>query len=213
MPAAPSDGYEGRVTCVVADDHPAVLEAVCTILEAGGIEVTGRARDGLGAAEEIEYAQPRVALLDVQMPGLSGIDVVRRVARSAPRTGIVLYTAFGERSLVLESLDAGARGFVLKEAPLPDLVRAVETVARGGRYLDPVPAGMIAGAGAPPGLTQREREILRLLADGRTNEEIGRQLSISAETVRTHVRNAMAKLDAGTRTQAVASALRRSLIA
>ncbi len=212
MPAAPSDGYEGRVTCVVADDHPAVLEAVCTILEAGGVEVTGRARDGLAAAEEIEYAQPRVALLDVQMPGLSGIDVVRRVARSAPGTGIVLYTAFGERSLVLESLDAGARGFVLKEAPLPDLVRAVETVARGGRYVDPVPAGMIAG-GAPPGVTQREREILRLLADGRTNEEIGRQLSISAETVRTHVRKAMAKLDAETRTQAVASALRRSLIA
>ena len=116
----------------------------------------------------------------------------------------------------MEALDAGARGFVLKEAPLPDLVRAVETVAHGGSYVDPVLAGVIASAeaaGRIPKVTQREREILRLLADGLTNEEIGKELFISPETVRTHVRKAMAKLDADTRTQAVATALRQSLIA
>jgi Response regulator containing a CheY-like receiver domain and an HTH DNA-binding domain len=104
---------------------------------------------------------------------------------------------------------------VLKEAPLPDLVRAVETVAEGKTYVDPVLAGVIASAEMTkqiPSLTQREREVLRLLADGLSNEEIGKRLFISPETVRTHVRKAMAKLEADTRTEAVATALRQSLI-
>jgi DNA-binding NarL/FixJ family response regulator len=104
----------------------------------------------------------------------------------------------------------------LKEAPLGDLVRAVELVAAGGTYVDPVLAGILASAdfaGKLPSLTQRERDVLRLLADGLSNEEIGKRLFISPETVRTHVRKAMAKLDADTRTQAVAKALRQSLIA
>jgi DNA-binding NarL/FixJ family response regulator len=106
----------------------------------------------------------------------------------------------------------------MKEAPLADLVRAVEIVARGGTYVDPVLAGVFAtsndnGAGAAPQLTQREREVLRLLSDGFANEEIGRELFISPETVRTHIRKAMGKLGAETRTQAVAKALRLSLIA
>jgi DNA-binding NarL/FixJ family response regulator len=206
----------GAVTCLVADDHPAVLQAVCEILEAGGVSVTSRASDGNEAAEKIEARKPAVALLDLRMPGLSGIDVARRVSRSAPETAVLLYTGYGDRSLVMEALDAGARGFVLKEAPLPELVRAVETVAGGGSYVDPVLAGVIASAeaaGRIPKVTQRERDVLRLLADGMTNDEIGKALFISPETVRTHVRKAMAKLDADTRTQAVATALRQSLIA
>jgi DNA-binding NarL/FixJ family response regulator len=127
----------------------------------------------------------------------------------------LLYTGFAERALMIEALDAGARGFVLKEAPLPDLVRAVETVAQGKTYVDPVLAGVIASpevATQIPSLSQRQREVLRLLADGLKNEEIGQRLFISPETVRTHVRKAMAKLEADTRTEAVATALRQSLI-
>ena len=205
-----------ETTCVVADDHPAVLQAVADILEDSGVSVVARVGDGIAAAEQIESRRPQVALLDVRMPGLSGIDVARRVARSAPETGVLLYTGLGDQAMVLEALDAGARGFVVKEAPLPDLVRAVETVAAGGSYVDPVLAGVIARAdlgGRLPNVTQREREVLRLLADGHTNEEIGKRLFISPETVRTHVRKAMDKLDADTRTQAVATALRQSLIA
>ena len=130
-------------------------------------------------------------------------------------TAIVFYTAFGDRALLSEALDAGARGFVLKEAPLVDLVRAVERVAGGDAYVDPVLAGVLVSgqlADRVPALTQRERETLRLLADGLSNEEIGKRLHISPETVRTHVRKAMAKLEADTRTQAVATALRQSLI-
>jgi DNA-binding NarL/FixJ family response regulator len=205
----------GPITCVIADDHPAMLTAVGDVLARHGIEVVGRAADGLDALAQIEAAQPVVALVDMRMPRLSGIEVAQRAAAVSPGTSIVFYTAFGDRALLSEALDVGARGFVLKEAPLVDLVRAVECVAAGEAYVDPVLAGVLVGsqlAAKVPTLTQREREVLRLLADGLSNEEIGKKLFISPETVRTHVRKAMSKLEADTRTQAVATALRQSLI-
>jgi DNA-binding NarL/FixJ family response regulator len=204
------------VSCLVADDHPAVLDAVADYLEHAGIRVAGRARDGEEALAKIESLRPRVALLDLRMPKLGGIELARLTTRSHPDTAVILYTGYGDRAQLTEALDAGARGFVLKEAPLDDLVRAIEVVAAGDTYVDPVLAGVIATASATeklPTLTQREREVLRLLADGLANEEIGKRLFISAETVRTHVRKAMNKLDADTRTQAVAKAIRQSLIA
>lgn len=203
------------ITCLVADDHPAVVEAVSDVLAEHGILVAAKARDGEDALERIEALKPAVALLDVRMPRLDGIEVARQAARSTPETAVILYTAFGDRALLIEALDAGARGFVLKEAPLAEVVRAVELVAAGKTYVDPVLAGVLSGGAASEklvNLTQREREVLRLLADGLANEEIGKRLLISAETVRTHIRKAMAKLDADTRTQAVATALRQSLI-
>ena len=115
--------------------------------------------------------------------------------------------------MLLEALDAGAAGFLLKEAPLDDLLRAVRTVAAGKRYIDPVLAASAIGPSTAPQLTARERDVLRLLADGLSNEEIGKQLFISAETVRGYIRKAMQKLGADTRTEAVALALRQRLIA
>ena len=203
------------VTCLVADDHPAVLEAVGDYLELAGITVVARSADGEDALEKIESLRPQIALLDLRMPRLGGIELARKAARSAPDTQVVLYTGYGDRAQLTEALDAGARGFVLKEAPMEDLARAIFSVARGETYVDPVLAGVLATAGATgnlPTLTRREREVLRLLADGHSNEEIGKRLFISAETVRTHVRKAMDKLDADTRTQAVAKAIRQSLI-
>jgi DNA-binding NarL/FixJ family response regulator len=204
-----------QITCIVADDHPAMVEAVCDVLEESGVAVIGRARDGEDALAKIEARQPDVALIDLRMPRLGGIEVTRRAAVASPGTAIILYTAYGDRALLTEALDAGARGFVLKEAPLADLGRALELVAGGGIYVDPVLAGFLASVQTTdrlPSLTQRERDVLRLLADGHSNEEIGKRLFISPETVRTHVRKAMGKLDADTRTQAVAKALRQSLI-
>jgi DNA-binding NarL/FixJ family response regulator len=211
----PADGGDA-VTCLVADDHPALVEAVVAVLEEHDMEVVGRARDGQEALSKLEARRPRVALVDLRMPRLSGIELTRKASRSAPETSVILYTAYGERSLLMEALDAGARGYVLKEAPLADLVRAVRTVAAGGTYVDPVLVGILASPQAVqelPSLNPRERDVLRLLADGRSNEEIGKELFISPETVRTYVRKAMDKLDADTRTQAVAKALRHSLIA
>ena len=204
------------ISCVVADDHPAVLEAVAEFLTQGGIDVVGRASDGEEALDRIEKRKPRVALVDVRMPRLGGIELTRRAKRAAPSTAVLLYTGYGDRALLTEALDAGVAGFVLKEAPMDDLLRAVQAVANGGTYVDPVLAGTLAASsvgGNVPQLTQRERDVLRLLADGLSNEEIGKKLFISAETVRTHVRKAMDKLDADTRTQAVARALRENLIA
>jgi DNA-binding NarL/FixJ family response regulator len=203
-----------QVTCVVADDHPAVLEAVSEFLIQGGIEIVARARDGEEALEKIEQRKPDVALVDVRMPKLDGIELARQAHKLSPDTGIVLYTGYGDRAQLTEALDAGVRGFVLKEAPMDDLLRALHSVAEGGTYVDPVLAGALASSmgSKVPQLTQRERDVLRLLADGLANEEIGKRLFISAETVRTHVRKAMDKLDADTRTQAVARALRDQLI-
>jgi DNA-binding NarL/FixJ family response regulator len=204
------------VSCIVADDHPAVLEAVAEFLGQAGISVLARATDGEEALEKIEQRKPQVALVDVRMPRLGGIELTRRARRSAPDTAVLLYTGYGDRALLTEALDAGVRGFVLKEAPMDDLLRAVRSVAGGSTYVDPVLAGTLAASSVGselPQLTQRERDVLRLLADGLANEEIGKRLFISAETVRTHVRKAMEKLDADTRTQAVARALRDRLIA
>jgi DNA-binding NarL/FixJ family response regulator len=201
----------GATRIVVADDHPAMLAAVVGLLELQGFQVVASVADGRAAVAAITAEQPDVALLDVRMPHLTGIEV----ARALPRTRVVLYTGFGDRALLGEAFHAGVRGFVLKEAPVQDLVRAIERVAGGGTYVDPVLAGAVVGAAREsdlPALTARERDVLALLADGLSNDAVGAQLGISAETVRTHLRKAMAKLDADTRTQAVATALRQSLI-
>ena len=123
---------EPSTTCLVADDHPAVVEAVADVLADNGIEVVGRARNGTDAAEQIE-AQSAGAwrCSTCACRGLTGIEIARRVGRSAPETAVILYTAFGDRALLTEAMDAGARGFVLKEAPLAEVVRAVELVAAG----------------------------------------------------------------------------------
>ena len=199
---------------MVADDHPAVLRSVCDILIDAGVDVVGRASNGEEAAAKIESTRPAVAVVDVKMPRMTGIEVAAHVSRTTPDTAVILYTAYGDRALLSEALDAGVRGFVLKEAPLQDLTRAVDMVAGGAVYVDPVLAGVLASAESErlPQLTKREREVLRLLADGLTNEEIGKRLFLSPETVRTHVQKAMRRLEADTRTQAVALALRQSLI-
>lgn len=203
------------ISCFIADDHPAVLQAVADTVEGHGFSLVGSARDGEEALRLIENLKPDVALLDLKMPRIGGIEIARRLTKEGSPTATILYTAYGDRPLLNEALDAGARGFILKEAPLVDLVRAIETVADGHTYVDPILAGVLAQAqiaAETPKLTKREREVLRHLSDGLTNEEIGKKLFISPETVRTHVRKAMAKLDADTRTQAVATALRQSLI-
>jgi DNA-binding NarL/FixJ family response regulator len=202
------------ITCVIADDHPAVLAAVCRALEAEHVDIVARVGDGLRALAEIEARHPRIALLDVRMPGVSGIEIARRL-HDGSDTSVILYTAYGDPAVVMEALDAGVRGFVLKEAPLEDLMRAIRLVAEGSTYIDSALVGVLAASDAItgiPALTKRERDVLRLLADGLRNEEIGAQLFISPFTVRNHVETVMAKLEANSRTHAVATALRQALI-
>lgn len=202
-----------KQTCVVADDHPAVLESVGRYLEAHRFRIVGRAHTGAEAVALVETQRPALALLDARMPRLDGTAAVRRLSRTTPQCACVVYSGFGDASLLTEALDAGARGFVLKDAPLDNLVRALETVLGGGMYIDPALAdAVIRAARGDIGLTPRERDVLRLLADGHSNESIGRELFISPDTARTQLGVAMAKLGAATRTQAVAIALRSELI-
>jgi DNA-binding NarL/FixJ family response regulator len=202
--------------CVIADDHPAIIDAVSRYLaDVDDVEIVASAQNGEQALLLIEEHAPEVAVVDIRMPGVGGIDIARKLSAEESKTAVILYTGHAERALLLEALDAGARGFLVKEAPLDDLARAIRTVCGGGTYVDPALAGLLAGPQAAerlPTVTKREREVLRLLADGMRNEQVAQELSISPLTVRTHVKNAMQKLEADTRTEAVAKALRDSLI-
>lgn len=204
---------ETKPTVVVADDHPSVLASVSRFLEVQGLRVVGRAKNGEEAIALIEAQRPTLAVVDLRMPRLGGAAVVRQVCRTTPQCAPLVYSGFADGAALTESLDAGARGFVLKDAPLEALLRALDTVAAGGMYIDPALADVvIRAADGGINLTTRERDVLRLLADGHSNESIGRELFISPDTARTQLGVAMAKLGASTRTQAVALALRHSLI-
>jgi DNA-binding NarL/FixJ family response regulator len=204
------------IGCIVADDHPAILDSVCRLLEGeAGFELLGRAADGESAYQLIIDQPPQVALLDIRMSRMGGIEVAAKLAATAPEVAVVLFTAHADRALLLGALDAGVRGFILKDAPLEELLRAIRLVAAGGSYIDPSLAGDLAGPARGDRvltLTKREREVLKALAEGMRDEQAGRALSISPLTVRTHVQHIMEKLRCETRTQAVAVALRESLI-
>ena len=203
-------------TCVIADDHPPIIDALGRYLAAAGFAVVATALDGEQALEAVLTHRPLVCVADVRMPKMDGLALARRIAEVAPDVAVLLYSGVADRGLVSDALDAGARGFALKDAPLEDLARAIDTVASGGLYVDPVLAASLATArhdDQRKPLSPREREVLRLLADGAAYAEIGTTLFLSPDTVRAHAQRAMTKLGARTRTEAVALALRDSLIA
>jgi DNA-binding NarL/FixJ family response regulator len=211
--ASSSLGPAVPVTCFIADDHPAIVDAVSHLLEAEGrFEIVGHAADGAAALALIRELRPDVALVDLSMPLLDGVELTRQLAREPGAPRIVVYSGRQDPGRAREVIAAGAAGFVLKRASLGELARAVEVVAEGGTFLDPGLAASLETRAGRAEVTPREREVLALLADGWSNDEIARRLSISSLTVRTHVKHAMEKLHAGTRTEAVAAALRRSLI-
>jgi DNA-binding NarL/FixJ family response regulator len=195
--------------CLVADDHPALTAAVTAYLGAHGFVIVGPAVDGSRAVALAREAQPELALVDFRMPRLQGVELIAALRLCSPETAICVYTADADESTADGALAAGAVGVVLKESPLDDIVHALKTVLAGGSYVDPRLAGRQS---LQAKLTQRELDVLELLAEGLPHEEIGRRLGISSETVRTHLRKASGRLDASTRTQAVATALRQGLI-
>jgi DNA-binding NarL/FixJ family response regulator len=204
-----------EVTCVIADDHPPILDSLGRFLAGAGFAVVTTALDGEAALAAVAEHAPRVLVADMRMPKLDGLELTRRVAAEHPDTTVLLYAGAGDAATVSEALDAGADGFSLKDAPLEDLARAVDVVAAGGLYIDPVLAAQLAAphrTGRRP-LTDREHQVLRMLAEGSSYAEIGAELFLSPDTIRAHAQRAMTKLGARTRTQAVAVALREDLIA
>jgi DNA-binding NarL/FixJ family response regulator len=200
------------IRCLVADDHPALVAAVSDFLTNEGFEIVGQARDGLTAVASARETLPDVALVDYRMPHLEGAQLLEELHEAAPEMLIAVYTADSDQSIVNVVFEAGAHALILKDAPLSDLGHALEAICSGRRYIDPALArAALTASNSKPALTPREAEVLAHVADGLSHDEIGRRLSISPETVRTHVRKACERLNARTRTHAVATALRRGL--
>jgi DNA-binding NarL/FixJ family response regulator len=205
------------ITVLVVDDHVATRAGLKAILTSEpDIGVVGETGNPEAAVTMAGRRRPDVVIMDLQFDhSMAGFDATRGILAVDPSIAVVLFTAFGERQLLTHGLECGARGFVVKDATPDEVVRAVRTVAGGGAFVDPSLSGDLLrspAAGQLAGLSNRERQILSMLADGVPNREIAARLFLSPETVRTHVRNAMRKLDADTRTQAVALAIRERLI-
>jgi DNA-binding NarL/FixJ family response regulator len=196
-------------TCLVADDHPALATAVCDFLTGRGYVIVGPTPDGRAAVALAGEHHPDVAVIDWRMPKLSGSELLAELQAASPGTLLVVYTADADEGLARLALSAGASALVLKEAPLADLARALDAVEAGGSYID---SGVLR-AGPSTTLTARELAVLTLIAEGLSHAQVGAQLGIGAETVRTHMKNACTRLGATTRTQAVAAALRLGIIA
>ncbi|HVS86056.1 MAG TPA: response regulator transcription factor [Gaiellaceae bacterium] len=212
---AAAQTHRAEIRCVVADDHPPIIDSLSRFLVAAGFAVVGSALDGEAALAAVEELEPDVLVTDVRMPRVDGLELAARVAKASPRTKVLLYSGLGDTGLVSDALDAGARGFAVKDAPLDDLARAIDVVASGGLYIDPVLGARLASPRRTVerrALSEREREVLRMLAEGDTYNEIGKRVFLSPDTVRSHAHRAMTKLDARTRTHAVAVAVRDGLI-
>lgn len=212
------------IRIVIADDHAVVREGIRRLLEAeADFQVVGEAGDGEAAVDLVRSLRPNVACLDVSMPRLSGIEATRRIKTAQPDVAVIILTMHEDEAYFYEVMKAGASGYVLKRASARDLVDAVRAVAAGHTFLHPIVAQRLvwdyeASGGQDDiarrfdGLTEREREVVRLIADGKTNREIAELLHISVKTVETHRTHIMEKLDLHDRAHLVRYAVRKGLI-
>ena len=214
---------DDKVRVVLADDHAVVRQGIRQFLEeAGDIEVIAEAGDGAEALRLVEVHHPDVAVLDIRMPEVTGVEATRRIKERFSQVRVLVLTAYDDDPYVFALLQAGADGYVLKTASGDELVRAVRVVHQGGSALSPEIAAKVvrqAVSGRPEGavdqvesLTTRELEVLRLAARGLTNRTIGHELAISHRTVQGHLANIYGKLGVNSRTEAVTEALRRGWI-
>ena len=203
-----------EITCLIVDDHEVVREGLrLSLSRASHVRVIGEAADGASAVALAERRRPDVVIMDVRMPGMDGLQATKLLSEKLPETAVLIFTAYSERSLLGRGLESGAKGYILKEAPHATLLRAIEKVARGESFVDPaLMPSFLTSKDQSEMLTPREREILQLLADGMSNADVAKRLFISQETVKSHVRHILAKLEADTRTHAVAIALRDAII-
>ena len=199
---------------VLCDDHEIVRDAIRSrMANSGVVDIVGEAGDGREVVDVVKDLDPDVVIIDVEMPRRDGIEATKEVLKARPRTKVIIFTAHAQPDLLALALRAGASGYVLKSAPAEDIAKAVKAVTGGGTFL----GGDFAG-GKPSevekllDLSPRERQILELLAEGLRVKQIADRLSLSPATVHTHVRNAIAKLEVDTRTEAVALAVRFSYL-
>jgi len=218
------------IRLLVVEDQPQILRHQLKLLEAyPGIVLCGSARDGAEALRLVGTLQPDVVLLDLGLPGLSGIEVTREILERRPGPEILIWTVFEEEDRVLDAIRAGASGYLLKGTPAARIVEAIREVHAGGsviqpqlarrllrRFKPPPPTAPPAAAGGEPAaaraLSPREREILKLIARGLSNADVARTLAVSRATVRTHLEHIYQKLEVSNRTEAVTEGIRQGLI-
>jgi len=206
------------IRIVVVDDHPIVRQGLVSALgDEADFEVVGAVGSAEEALDVVGRLAPEVLLLDLELPGLDGVDAIPRLAEASPATGVLVFTAYDADERVLGAIRAGARGYLLKGATTADIAAAIRAVAAGGSALEPrVAAKLAAALRAPRGagqLSAREREVLGLIAEGLPGKQIARQLGISERTVKFHTASLLRKLGADNRAQAVAVAAERGLLA
>ncbi len=209
-----------RITVLIADDHPVVRHGLRTFLEVQeDIEIAGEAADGAEAVALARETLPDVVLMDLVMPSLDGIEATRQIREASPSTKVIVLTSFDDDEKVFPSIKAGAAGYLLKDVHPQELVEAVRKVHRGEALLAPSVAARLMQevaqgkrTAAADALTERELEVLRLIARGLSNKLIARELVVSEKTVKTHVSNILAKLHLAHRTQAALYAVRERLV-
>ena len=209
------------IRVAIADDHSLVRQGLRRYLDmAEGIEVVGEAANGQELVDLVGKEEPDIALVDIRMPEMDGLEAARKIRETHPKTGVIMLTAYDDRQFVVEAVRSGARGYVLKARDAEHLIQTVRLVAGGNMVIDPQLVVALADELSvakdrdrkAETLTAREVEVLQLLAFGHTNKDIADQLFISPDTVKTHLEHIFEKLGASDRTAAVAEALRRHLI-
>ena len=209
------------IKVVIADDHSLVRQGLRRYLElAGDIEIVGEASTGAEVIAEVERQSPDIAVLDIRMPDMDGLEAAAKIGGKFPDVGVIMLTAYDDRQFVVDAVRAGARGYVLKARDAEHLTQTVRLVAAGNLVIDPNLVVVLADELSTAKqrdrkaetLTERELEILQLLALGHTNRDIAGKLFISPDTVKTHLEHIYQKLGATDRTAAVAEAMRRRLI-
>jgi two-component system response regulator NreC len=203
---------------LLADDHSLIRQSLRALLEKQGFQVVSEASDGQEAVRSVEKTPPDVAILDISMPILNGVDAARELLKSSPKTRVILLTQHDEDQYVTEALRAGVRGYVLKSQAAEDLVHAIQEVCRGSVYLSPNISGAVVDAYlskkyAPPDpLSGRERQVLQLVGEGKSTKDIAVHLGISVKTAESHRARLMKKLDIHETASLVRYAIRRGLI-
>ena len=213
-----------KMRVLLVEDHTVVRQALRKILKADAeIEIIGEVGDGQGAVEAAKRLRPTVVVIDIGPPGLNGVEVTSQIMKGTEGVSVLILSMHADDVYVSQDLKAGAKGYLLKDCEDLDLIKAVKSLARGGSYFSPAvskvlfagypnESGPAAGEDALSRLTSREREVLKLIADGNTNKEIARILSISINTVESHRKHVMEKLDLHNIAEIVRFAVRKGLV-
>jgi DNA-binding NarL/FixJ family response regulator len=211
--ATPEIAIAGKARVLLVDDHALLRTGVANIInQEPDLRVVAEAENGLQAISAYEQHQPDVTLLDLRMPVMEGVEVVRQIRERDPRARVIILTTYDTDDEISQALKAGAKAYVLKDIAAEDLIGCIRSVLAGKTYIAPAAAAKLAEGVTRVQLTPREMATLRLLADGKANKEIANELDISERTVKTHLAHLFEKLGVTSRTEAIRVATRRGLV-